>query len=85
MKDYYEATPHPMSLRLLQKIVKGTSSTRGKSSSLGTPPFKTWAAFEEEFSYIWKNTFEYNIEDSEIYARGKQLEVCYASTIEARH
>ena len=71
LKDYYEAIKHPISLKLLLKSVKGT---RSKSSSPGISAFKTWAAFEEEFSYIWENTFTYNRDDSLIYARGKELE-----------
>jgi hypothetical protein len=73
LKDYYEATKHPVSLKQLQKSVKGT---RGKTPTPGVSIFKTWAAYEEEFSYIWNNTFAYNVEESEIYERGVKLMVC---------
>jgi hypothetical protein len=75
LKDYYATIQHPLSLKSLQKVVKGVSGSRGRSSSGGGSPFLTWPQFEKEISYIWTNTFEYNMEDSEIYARGKQLEV----------
>lgn len=62
----------PISLKKLQKSVKGV---KGRNEATGTSEFKTWAAFEETASLLWKNAFFYNEEGSEIYELGQELEV----------
>jgi len=72
LKDYYRTISYPVSLAQIQKRVKGS---RGKNDSSGVSDFKTWAAFEEEFSHIWNNAWHYNEDGSEISERAKQLQV----------
>jgi hypothetical protein len=72
LRDYYKVIPNPVSLRQIEKRVKGN---RAKSDGTNVSDFKTWAAFEEEFSYIWKNAWHYNEDDSVISARARELQV----------
>jgi len=72
LKDYYQVIPYPVSLRKLQKRVKGT---HGRNDSNSISDFKTWAAFEEEASHIWKNAWHYNEDGSDISNLAKDLEV----------
>lgn len=62
-RDYYEIIQHPVSLRSIQKKVRGTD-TRKKGTKMTA--FPTWQEFEEEVSYIWRNAREYNEDGSEI-------------------
>ena len=73
LKDYYQIILTPMSLKKLQKKVKGID---GKNGAAGISDFKTWAAFEEEANYIWKNAWHYNEDGSEISNLAKDLQVC---------
>jgi hypothetical protein len=63
--------PNPHCLKDLHKRVKGI---HGKAST-GVSDFKTWAAFEEDASLIWKNAYHYNEDGSEIFVLAKELEV----------
>ena len=67
--------PNPMSLTLLQKRVKGANS---KKDVARVSEFKTWVAFEEEASFLWKNAWHYNEDSSDIYALATTLK---ASTL----
>ncbi|KAK1981223.1 Bromodomain-containing protein [Colletotrichum cereale] len=71
LKDYYRIVKEPISLKKLQKSVKGV---RGRNEATGTSEFKTWATFEETASLLWKNAFFYNEEGSEIYELAQELE-----------
>lgn len=62
-KDYYEIIQHPVSLRSIQKRVRGTDSRKNSSKTTAYP---TWKSFEEEVSCIWRNAREYNEDDSDI-------------------
>jgi hypothetical protein len=73
LKDYYQVIPHPVSLKGLQKLVRGI---RGRTESTGVSEFKTWDAFAEEASSIWKNAYHYNEDGSEIHMLAKDLEAC---------
>ncbi|KAK2741046.1 hypothetical protein FQN57_005783 [Myotisia sp. PD_48] len=70
-KEYYEIIPHPVSLRAIIKRVRGTNKRKVADR---TPPFKTWAAFEEEVSYLWKNARTFNEDQSEIVEIAGELE-----------
>lgn len=74
-KDYYEVIMHPISLRAIFKLVRGTD--RRKSSTKGYR-FKNWQAFEDEVSYLWVNAREFNEDDSEIVAISHKLEVTFS-------
>ncbi|POS83779.1 hypothetical protein EPUL_003750, partial [Erysiphe pulchra] len=68
-KDYYGVITHPLALKDLQKAVKGF-----RAKTPGVSEFKTWAAFEEEASYIWKNAFLYNEDNSDIFKLALDLQ-----------
>ncbi|RKF72737.1 Protein polybromo-1 [Golovinomyces cichoracearum] len=61
-RDYYDVITHPLALRDLQRAVKGM-----RTKTPGVSEFKTWSNFEEEASFIWKNAFQYNEDNSDIF------------------
>lgn len=69
LKDYYRVVSDPVSLRKLQKMVRGTHGRHGSSD------FKSWTSFEEKAKLLWKNAYYYNEEGSEIYQLAQELEV----------
>lgn len=71
-RDYYEIIQHPVSLRSIQKRVRGTDSRKNSSKTTAYP---TWQSFEEEVSYVWRNAREYNEDDSDISILAGVLEV----------
>lgn len=73
LKDYYRIVTDPLSLKKLQKIVKGV---QGRGELTGVSEFKSWAAFEEKSQLLWTNAYFYNEEGSEIYSLARDLEVC---------
>lgn len=62
-KQYYDVIQHPVSLRAILKLVRGTDR---RKNSTHKNPYRTWQAFEDEVSYVWKNARVFNEEDSEI-------------------
>jgi hypothetical protein len=70
--DYFALIKHPVSLRALEKMVKGV---QGRNEPTGVSLFKSWKEFEDEVSYIWKNARQYNEDGSEITELARQLEV----------
>ncbi|KAF4898030.1 Chromatin structure-remodeling complex subunit rsc4 [Colletotrichum fructicola] len=70
LKDYYRVIKEPISIKKLQKSVKGV---KGRNEATGTSEFKNWAAFEESASLLWKNACFYNEEGSEIYELAQEL------------
>jgi hypothetical protein len=70
--DYYHTISRPVSLRGVEKRIKGV---HGRNAPTGVSDFKTWRSFEDELSYIWRNAREYNVEGSEIFIMAGQLEV----------
>lgn len=77
-RDYYEIIQHPVSLRSIQKKVRGTDSRKNSSKTTAYP---TWQSFEEEVSYIWRNAREYNEDGSEISNLAGILEVGFSLII----
>ena len=75
--DYYKIIKHPVSLKALQKQVRGA---KGHAPPKGATLLKSWNAFEEEASYIWRNAREYNEDGSEIVRLADQLEVTHPIT-----
>ena len=71
-REYYDIIKHPTSLRTILKIVRGTD---GRKNSTKTSPFRTWDAFAEEVSYIWRNAREFNEDGSAIVELAGELEV----------
>ncbi|EWZ51983.1 Bromodomain-containing protein [Fusarium oxysporum f. sp. albedinis] len=71
LKEYFKVISDPMSIRKLQKAVKGF---HGRGGSTGVSDFKSWAAFEEKAKLLWTNAYFYNEEGSEIYLVAQDLE-----------
>ncbi|KAI0452368.1 Bromodomain-containing protein [Xylaria acuta] len=71
LKDYYEVIAEPLSLKALQKQVRGQ---HGRLEATYVSDFKGWAAFEDQASLIWKNAYHYNEDGSEIFAMAQELE-----------
>lgn len=71
LKDYYKVITDPLSIKKLQKMVKGV---HGRGDVTGTSNFKTWGAFQEKSTLLWTNAFFYNEEGSEIYTLAQELE-----------
>jgi hypothetical protein len=62
-----------MSLNKVQKMVRGV---RGREPPTGETDLKSWNAFEEEVSLIWKNARDYNEDGSDLYNLSIEFEVC---------
>ena len=70
--DYYKVIKHPVSLKGLQKLVRGI---KGHAPPSGSTLLKSWKAFDEEASFIWNNAREYNEDSSEIVRLASILQV----------
>jgi hypothetical protein len=70
--DYYQVIKRPVSLKSIAKRVRGI---HGRAPATGVTDFPTWAAFEEEVSYIWKNARTYNEDGSEMFNLAGDFEV----------
>ena len=71
--DYYRVIKNPVSLKSVQKAVRGI---RGRDKPTNMTFLKSWAAFEEEIAQIWHNARTYNEDGSDIYVLAGELEVC---------
>ncbi|KFY86487.1 hypothetical protein V500_07595 [Pseudogymnoascus sp. VKM F-4518 (FW-2643)] len=80
LKDYYQVIPHPVSFNTLRKHIRGSHN---KSETIGTSDFKSWDAFEEEVSSIWKNAKHYNEDGSAISALADNLEIFFNKRLAA--
>ncbi|KAK4229721.1 hypothetical protein QBC38DRAFT_358705, partial [Podospora fimiseda] len=69
-KHYFAMVLNPLSLKGLQKRVKGI---QGRKPPTGISEFKSWAAFEDTTSLIWTNARFYNEEDSDLYNEAGEL------------
>ncbi|KAF3021501.1 hypothetical protein G7054_g8893 [Neopestalotiopsis clavispora] len=74
LKDYYEIIAEPLSLKGLQKQVRGQ---RGRNDATGVSDFKSWSQFEDQASLLWKNAYHYNEDGSEISELAKELETYF--------
>lgn len=74
LKDYYAVIPNPMSIKQIQKKVRGIV---GRGDPTGVSLYKTWKAFEEDFELIWNNARHYNEDGSDIFLLATDLEVCF--------
>ncbi|RFU77620.1 polybromo-1 [Trichoderma arundinaceum] len=74
LKDYYKVITDPLSIKKLQKIVKGV---HGRHDATGVSDFKTWSAFEEKTKLLWTNAYFYNEEGSDIYVLAQELEKAF--------
>lgn len=71
LTDYYQAIAEPMSLKKLQRTVKGAY---GRNKTSGVSHLKSWNAVEEKAKLLWVNAYYYNEEGSEIYGIAQELE-----------
>lgn len=71
-KEYFAVITQPLSLKGLQKQVKGI---HGRQPATGVSDFKGWAAFEERASLLWDNAHYFNEEGSLIYDLATELKV----------
>lgn len=69
--DYYKVIKHPVSLKSVQKLVRGI---KGREPPTGSTFLKSWHAFEEEVSYIWNNARDYNEDGSDLFVLSEELE-----------
>ena len=72
LSDYYRIIKRPVSLKSAQKLVRGI---KGRDPPTGSTFLKSWQAFEDEVSYIWKNARTYNEDGSAISELAGELEV----------
>lgn len=66
-----------MSLSAIKKKVQGVV---GREAPTGHTLFKSWDAFENAMSLVWKNARIYNEDGSELYNLSIELEVCLHCT-----
>jgi hypothetical protein len=74
LADYYALIKHPMSLKGVQKKVRGQ---RGRDAATGKTDLKSWQALEDEMSLIWHNAREYNEDGSALYDLAGELETYF--------
>jgi len=74
LEDYYQVIRHPLSLKGVAKRCRGE---HGRAPATGVSDFKTWDAFEEEVSFIWRNAQEYNDDASDMYTLANEFKVRY--------
>lgn len=72
LKDYYEIIAEPLSLKALDKQVRGQ---HGRGAATGVSDFKSWSQFEDQASLLWKNAYHYNEDGSDISELAAELEV----------
>ena len=77
LKDYYQLIKQPTSLSGVQKKVRGVV---GRNPPTGVSEYKSWSAFEDDVTLIWKNARIYNEDGSDIYNVSLDLEVCTIHT-----
>ena len=65
----------------LKSVAKRTRGIHGRAPPTNISDFKTWDAFEEEVSFIWRNAKEYNEDGSDMYNLAIEFEVRRASVV----
>ncbi|KAI0895904.1 Bromodomain-containing protein [Annulohypoxylon nitens] len=80
LKDYYDIIAEPLSLKALQKQVRGQ---HGRGGATYVSDFKAWAAFEDQASLIWKNAYHYNEDGSAISLLAQELEQLFHEELKA--
>jgi hypothetical protein len=72
LTDYYQIIKYPVSLKSVQKKVRGQV---GRGPPTGVTEFQSWGSFEHEMNFIWDNAWEYNEDDSDISVTAGELKV----------
>ncbi|EME79415.1 uncharacterized protein MYCFIDRAFT_90064 [Pseudocercospora fijiensis CIRAD86] len=78
LEDYYKVIRHPVSIKGVQKLVKGV---HGRNPPTGHTDFKTWDQFEQEVSFIWRNARDYNEDGSDMYQLANEFEAYFKSRL----
>ncbi|GAB7346330.1 hypothetical protein MBLNU457_5047t1 [Dothideomycetes sp. NU457] len=78
--DYYQVIKHPVSL---SGVKKRTIGKHGREAATGITDFKSWDAFEQEVSFIWKNARTYNEDGSDMYNLAGEFEEHFKSRLAA--
>lgn len=78
LEDYYKVIKHPVCIKGVQKKTQGI---HGRNPPTGITDFKTWDAFEQEVSFIWRNAREYNEDGSEMYELAGEFEDVFKSRL----
>ncbi|KAK5663543.1 hypothetical protein OQA88_3974 [Cercophora sp. LCS_1] len=73
-KDYYAVIQEPLSLKMLQKSIRGI---QGRQPATGVSDFKSWDALEGKAKLLWSNAHFYNEEGSLIYQLATELKECF--------
>ncbi|KAL9101567.1 MAG: hypothetical protein Q9163_003196 [Psora crenata] len=79
LQDYYKLIKHPVSLKGLQKLVRGV---KGHALPTGITLLRSWHAFEQEASYIWNNARDYNEDKSIIVELAEELKAYFYRRLE---
>ncbi|KAL1604074.1 hypothetical protein SLS60_005666 [Paraconiothyrium brasiliense] len=80
LKDYYQLIKDPVSLSGVQKKVRGVI---GRNAPTGHTELKSWDAFEQMTSLIWKNARDYNEDGSDLYNLSLELEEMFNQRLAA--
>lgn len=75
LKEYFSVITNPLSLKGLQKLIKGI---HGRNPPTGVSEFKGWAALEERAALLWDNAHYFNEEGSDIYNLATELKVSFS-------
>lgn len=71
LTDYYQVIKYPVSLKAVQKRVRGQ---HGRAPATHVSDFQSWDALDEELSYVWSNCREYNEDGSDMYNLAGEFE-----------
>ena len=80
LKDYFQVIKDPLSIKKLQKLVKGI---RSRTDRPGVTEYKSWAAFEDRASLLWDNAYFYNEDGSPIANMARELEAMFRDELRA--
>lgn len=72
LKAYYATIEQPMSLKAVQKKIKGQE---GRKQGAGTSIYKSWDELEEDISLIWRNARQFNEDGSALFVLAGEFEV----------
>ncbi|KAF4556057.1 Chromatin structure-remodeling complex subunit rsc4-like protein [Elsinoe fawcettii] len=78
LTDYFQLIKRPVCLKSLQKRARGQ---HGRETPTGITDFKTWDAFEDEVSLIWKNAQEYNEDGSDMFNLAEEFKEHFLSRL----
>ncbi|KAI9698485.1 MAG: hypothetical protein M1836_004066 [Candelina mexicana] len=80
LRDYYNIIKNPVSLHSIHKKIQGFQGR--EKPAVSKTIFQSWASFEEEISFIWRNAREYNEDGSEIYELAGEVEKFFYQELE---